>query len=91
MFKAARGLKLFYPKLIHVTCLAHALHRVAEEIRSYFKNVDLLVANRKQIFLKAPSRVELFREKYPLTPLPPQPIVTRWGTWLQAVAYYAKH
>lgn len=24
-------------------------------------------------------------------PLPPQPIVTRWGTWLEAASYYAQH
>lgn len=23
--------------------------------------------------------------------LPPQPITTRWGTWLEAVMYYAEH
>ncbi|XP_055902175.1 uncharacterized protein LOC129938564 [Eupeodes corollae] len=91
MIKAARGLKILYPKLIHVTCLAHALHRVAEQIRSNFKNVDLLISSGKKIFLKAPSRVENFKTRYPLTPLPPQPIVTRWGTWLEAVAYYAKN
>ena len=26
---------------------------------------------------------------YPELPHPPQPVVTRWGTWLEAVAYYA--
>lgn len=26
---------------------------------------------------------------FPGLPLPPQPIVTRWGTWLQAAIYYA--
>jgi hypothetical protein len=31
MIKAAKALQLLYPKMIHVTCLAHALHRVAEE------------------------------------------------------------
>jgi hypothetical protein len=30
MIKAAKALKLLYPKIIYVTCLAHALHRVAE-------------------------------------------------------------
>ena len=28
--KAANSLKVFYSKLIHVTCLVHGLHRVAE-------------------------------------------------------------
>jgi hypothetical protein len=33
MIKAAKALKLLYRKMMHVTCLAHALHRVAEEVR----------------------------------------------------------
>ena len=33
VIKAAKALQLLYPKMIHVTCLAHALHRVAEEVR----------------------------------------------------------
>lgn len=31
MVKAANSLKVFYSKFIHATCLAHGLHRVAEE------------------------------------------------------------
>ena len=33
MIKAAKAIQMLYPKMIHVTCLAHALHRVAEEVR----------------------------------------------------------
>ncbi|KRY14474.1 hypothetical protein T03_1379, partial [Trichinella britovi] len=43
----------------------------------------------KKVFLKAPSRVQLFKEMAPEIPLPPQPVLTRWGTWLSAVFYYA--
>jgi hypothetical protein len=25
------------------------------------------------------------------TPLPPQPVVTRWGTWLEAAFFLSKH
>jgi hypothetical protein len=32
MLKAARGLKMLYPRMVHLTCLAHGLHRVAVEI-----------------------------------------------------------
>lgn len=85
IIKAARNLKIFYPKLVHVTCLAHGLHRVAEEIRSNYENVDILISCGKKIFSKAPSRVILFKEKLPHVPLPPQPVITRWRTWLDAV------
>jgi hypothetical protein len=32
--------------------------------------------------------VQKFKEEAPTLPLPPQPIVTRWGTWLNAANYY---
>lgn len=31
------------------------------------------------------------REIAPTLPLPPSPVVTRWGSWLNAVQYYATH
>ncbi|KAJ4446967.1 hypothetical protein ANN_13669, partial [Periplaneta americana] len=44
----------------------------------------------EKVFLKAPSRVNVLKEN-PEIPLPPKPILTRWGTWLEAVEYYAEH
>ena len=74
--------------MIHVKCLAHALHRVAEEVRGSYPEVDKLIANGKKIFIKSPLRVQKFKEEAPTLPLPPQPTVTRWGTWLDAANYY---
>jgi len=51
MVKAGKSIQSFYSKMIHVTCIAHALHRVAEEIRGNFSKVDKLVSNgKKNIF-----------------------------------------
>jgi hypothetical protein len=36
VLKAATALKVFYTNLIHYTCLAHGLERVAEEVRAKF-------------------------------------------------------
>ncbi|KAJ4444087.1 hypothetical protein ANN_05876 [Periplaneta americana] len=36
-------------------------------------------------------RVLLFQTIAPGIPLPPQPVLTHWGTWLNAVNYYAEH
>lgn len=88
MHKAAHLLKAFYPQMLHVTCLAHALHRVCEELRKHFTDVNELIGSAKAVFLKAPSRVRVFKEMLPDVPLPPEPVVTRWGTWLKAVEYY---
>jgi hypothetical protein len=87
MKKAAEGLSVGYIKLIHVTCVAHALHSVCETIRVLYPNVDKLVANGEKIFVKSPGRIKLFKNKAPDTPLPPTPVITRWG-WLDAAVYY---
>ena len=88
MSKAASSLRVIFDRMIHVTCLAHAIHRVVEQIRVLFPRVDQLVANIKVVLLKAPSRTALFNEKVS-SALPPKPILTRWGTWWEAVRYYA--
>ena len=91
MKKAGLALKVLYPNMIHVTCLAHGLHRIAEHVRELHPKVDKLVANVKKVFLKSPSRIQHFKEIAPDLSLPPQPVLTRWGTWISAVLYYALH
>nr|CAH7755190.1 unnamed protein product [Callosobruchus chinensis] len=72
MVKAGQALKVFYPKLLHITCLAHGLHRVAEEIRKEFGIVNKLISSTK----KSPSRVQAYKERLPNLALPPEPILT---------------
>lgn len=91
MVKAAKSLLLFYPNLLHVTCLAHGLHRVAEKVRDVFAPVNKIISSGKKIFLKAPVRVAVYKEMCPDLPLPPEPILTRWGTWLNAALFYAQN
>lgn len=61
MVKAGKCLQSLYPKMVHVTCAAHGLHRVAENVRSQFPDVDRLVSNIKKVFNKCPARVVLFK------------------------------
>jgi len=35
--------------------------------------------------------MDTFKTMAPGIPLPPQPIVTRWSTWLTAALYYCEH
>jgi len=77
--------------MIHLTCLAHGLHRIAEEIRKHFPKVDNLIANGKNVFLKTSSRVLFFKTELPDIPLPPQPIITLWNSWFEATIYYFDH
>lgn len=41
------------------------------------------------MFLKAPHRVEIYKDVMPNAPLPPEPILTRWGTWIEAATFCA--
>ena len=91
MVKAGEAIKLFYSKTIHITCLAHAFHRIAETVRAGYPKVDKLIANVKKVFSKAPSRIQYFKSIAPSLSLPPEPILTRWGTWIKAANYYCEH
>jgi hypothetical protein len=91
MKKAAEGLSVSHPKLIHATCAVHALHKVCETISVLYPTVDKFAANEKKIFVKLPARIQLFKNKAPVTPLPPTPVITQWGTWLDATVYYTKN
>ncbi|GBP88131.1 hypothetical protein EVAR_65538_1 [Eumeta japonica] len=59
-------------------------------IRKEFGIVNKLISSTKSV-LKAPSRVQAYKERLPNLALPPQPILTRWGTWLKAVLFYAEN
>ncbi len=86
-----QGLRAIYPKMLHVTCLAHGLHRVAEQVRIEYPFVNEWIVSVKRIFLKSPSRNRAFKDAAPQVPLPPEPIITRWGTWIEAALFHSKH
>lgn len=43
--------------LQHLSCLAHALNRVAEQIHSKYENVDSAIFNVRKLFLKHVSKL----------------------------------
>jgi hypothetical protein len=74
MIRAAKALQLLYPKMMHVTCLAHALHRAAEDVRGSYPEVDKLIANGNKICIKSPLRMQKFKKRpqhysFPHSPL----------------------
>jgi len=89
MKAAGRTLKELYPGLKQVTCLAHLLHNCAMRVRAYFTTIDVLIARLKAATIKNKERRNMFRDAQ--LPLPPDPVVTRWATWLRAAFYYAEH
>ncbi|KAJ8915555.1 hypothetical protein NQ315_012439 [Exocentrus adspersus] len=91
MVKVGQNLKIFYSNMVHVTCLLHGINRVAEAIRMEYPLVNKLISSVKKVFLKVPLRVQLYKEKFPGVSLPPEPVITRWGTWIKAAIFYADH
>ena len=77
--------------MIHLTCLVHGINLVAEIIREENDTLDQFISNSEKVLLKSPKRVRQFVTLCPSIPLPPQPIITRWGTWLKAVEYFSQH
>lgn len=86
MTACSAALKLLYPRLFHVTCVAHLLHNCAEKVRGHFQDVDNAIASVKAVTVKNKTR----RDKFFEIRNPPQPALTRWGTWLGAAAYYSQ-
>ncbi|KAJ8969037.1 hypothetical protein NQ314_001936 [Rhamnusium bicolor] len=82
--KVGRNLKIFYPNMVHVTCLLHGINIVTETVRTRYPLVNKLISNVKKVFLKAPLRMQMYKERLPGVSLPPEPIITRWGTWIKA-------
>ena len=81
--------------MIHSTCWSHILHLVGEEIRSKLKLADSYIASMKAALTKAPARRNELLDKFEAhglqRKLPPVPVITRWGTWLEAGNFHFQH
>ena len=82
---AGKTLKNMYPKLLHVTCIAHLLHNRALLVKALYPAVNDLIACVKAVTVKNKTRQAMFEA----IGKPPQSITTRWASWLQAAFYYA--
>ena len=52
MIAAGGALKTLYPNMLHLTCFAHGLHRLAEFIRLEFPEFNSLISSTKHVFVK---------------------------------------
>lgn len=91
MLKAGDTLRKEYTKMIHVTCIAHGIHRLSLAIAAQFSAAKKAIMKTKAVFLNSPKRKRQFKEAFPGIPLPPYPADTRWGTFLAATVYFAKY
>ena len=78
--------KSLYPKLFHVMCVAHLLHNCATKIKPHFEDVDQLTSKVQAVTIKNKTG----QAKFSAIGYPPQPVPTRWRSWLNAALYYAK-
>ena len=69
-----------------MTCVAHLFHHCAMTIKSHFEDVDQLIVKIKVVTIKNKTR----QAKFSAIGYSPQPIPTRWGSWLNAALYYPK-
>ena len=89
MTKAVESLQVQLQKMIHINCLANNLNRVAEKVVELYPELNEIISLGEQVFLKAPLRREKLLTKN--LSLSPEPVITRWGTWLEATDYYLKN
>ena len=82
MSLAGKTLKELYPSLTHVICVVHLLHNCAMRVRAHFKNIDEIIATIKTATIKNKDRKKDFHDAG--LPSPPDPVITRWATWLRA-------
>ena len=86
MFLAEKTLKDLYSSLMHVNCVAHLLHNCAVRVFAHFKNIDQVIATIKAATIKNKDRKKDFHDAG--LPSRPEPVITRWTTWLRADLYY---
>ena len=67
----------------------HLLHNCAMRVRAHFKNIDEVIAAIKAATIKNKDRKKDFHDAG--LPSPPDPIITRWATWLRAALYYSEN
>ena len=87
MVATGKTLKELFPNLHHVTCIAHLFNNCAEKVRAHFPSVVSWISSVKAVTVKNASRHFAFHD----IGVPPQPIVKRWTSWLQAADYYRKN
>ena len=57
-------------------------------MRGHFKNIDEIIATIKAATIKNKDRKKDFHDAG--LPSPPDPVITRWATWLRAALHYSK-
>ena len=89
MSLAGKTLKELHPSLMHVNCVAHLLPNCAMRVLAHYKNNNEVIATIKAATIKNKDRKKNFHDAG--LPSPPDPVITRWTTWLRAALYYSEN
>ena len=74
---------------MHVNCVAYLLHNCVVRVRAHFKNIDKVITTMKAATIKNKDPKKDFHD-VGLTSFP-DPVITRWATWLRVVLYYSEN
>ena len=70
-----------------VLCVTHLLHNCGIKVKSHGEDVDQLIEKVKLATVKNKIR----QAQFATIGCRLQPVVTRWGSWLNATLYYAEN
>lgn len=59
-----KTLEIFYPNMVHLTCIIDELYRGAEEVRLHFPLVNNVVPSINKVFIIASLWIECYRRVY---------------------------
>jgi hypothetical protein len=81
---------------VHVVCIAHSINLIGEILRKETPQVDLFVANMKTAFRLSSAKRRAYSEHLLEAGIenpkaPPAPVITRWYSWLEAVAQHSNY
>ncbi|XP_073828822.1 uncharacterized protein [Musca autumnalis] len=87
MLEAGIDLKMQYPDLLHITCLADKLNHLAEPISFAFPLVNDFINCVQQLLTKAPYRVGYYKSTLNLE-LPPEPVINKTSSWIKTAVFH---
>lgn len=89
MKKAGRVLTQYFPNILHITCLAHGVHRVAEIAINQYPLAKGLLSSIKGVLARSPARKSQLKKI--CNRLLPTYIETRWTSFFEALPVYIEH
>lgn len=91
MVKCGKSLNALCSRIVPVIFAAYGLNRISGEVRDQFGTVDKIVSIVNFFFKKAPLRLQIYETLDLNIPLPLEPVIVRYCTWINATIYYCKH